>query len=82
MKAVTWASMIVAMVAAVLALAILVFYVFNLIPSVSKGIDNAFLGFKRPICCNLIGCKPAIEQITQNPLAGPICSVFCLNVCT
>jgi len=76
-----WSSMTVAIILAIVALAIIFVVVLKTVPFISKGIDSILMGIKRPICCSMLGCKPAAQQVTQNPGGGFICSAFCWGVC-
>lgn len=76
-----WSNFTVAVIVGVIALAVIFFIVLRTVPAISKGIDNILLGVKKPICCTMLGCKPAAEQITQNPTGGILCSTFCWGVC-
>ena len=52
-----------------------------LFPASSTGIGSLSLQIKKPFCCNVMGCKPAGQQVTQNPLGGFACTAFCLGAC-
>lgn len=68
-----WSSMVVAIIMAVIALVIIFIIVLNLIPAISKGIDDILMGIKRPICCSMLGCKPLNANV--------VCATFCWGVC-
>lgn len=74
-------SFVLALIVAIIVLAFLFIVVLKTIPFISKGIDSIILGIKKPICCNMLGCKPATQQITTNPTGGVICSTLCWGVC-
>lgn len=73
--------MVVAIILAVIALVIIFIIILRTVPFISKGIDDILMGIKRPICCSMLGCKPAAAQVTQNPAGGIVCSTFCWGVC-
>jgi len=77
-----WDKTITALIIAVIALALLFFFMLRLLPNLKDAVDNIMLGIKKPICCDMLGCKPALDQATQNPMGGIPCTLFgCWGVC-
>ena len=76
-----WSRAITALILAVIAIALLFFFMLQFMPNLKDVVDNIMLGMKKPVCCGMLQCKPALDQATQKPEMGPLCSVFCWGVC-
>lgn len=74
-------SAIIALVLAVIALTVFFYFMLKMLPGYSSVVDDIGLLVKKPICCSMLNCKPSGEQVTENPLGGPLCSILCWGVC-
>ena len=66
-------NFVVALIIAIVAIAILFYFLIKTIPSISKAVDSIIGGIKKPICCQMFQCGPASPN--------PICAAMCWGVC-
>lgn len=64
-----------------IAILLLIVALVTLFPGASNLTKGVSLQIKKPFCCDILGCKPAIQQATQNPSGGFPCTAFCPGVC-
>ena len=74
-----WNKTITALILAVIALALLFFFLLTLLPNLRDAAGNIMLGIKKPICCDMMACT-GMGTIDASKL-NPMCSVFCWGVC-
>lgn len=74
-----WSNFTVAIIIGVVALIIVGVFLIKTIPYISTAVNSVIGGLKKPICCQMIGCKPAGANLGAN--ANPLCTAFCFGVC-
>ena len=65
-------------------LVLLLFVIITLFPGVSASVKNIGLSIKKPICCDMLGCKAAVQgggSSISNPGGALACTSFCFGVC-
>jgi hypothetical protein len=65
----------------VVGIVLIVWVIFTIFPSVSKGIESIANNIKKPFCCDMLKCKPAATQATTDIAGGIVCSSFCWGIC-
>ena len=63
---------------------LLIVVVITLFPGVSSATKGIATQIKKPICCDMLGCKPAAQgggASLTNPTGSIGCTTFCFGVC-
>jgi len=65
----------------VVAIVVLVGVLMVLFPAVSKSMEGITNSVMKPFCCDMLKCKPAVEQATTDISGGLLCSALCWGKC-
>jgi len=66
----------------IVGIVLVVWVIFTIFPSVSKGIEGIANNIKKPFCCDMLKCKSATKTVgTVDVSGGIVCSSFCWGLC-